>query len=149
MQVKRLDLNDLITVLSDLSEESKIDVATFNNSRKELIDIAMDAYPFAWTICSEMKPECVCWYNVIGPVAQTYMLYSKDFLKNKGITPVVKQLIDENSIIAKDGGVELIELHSTLSHPLSETWYQKLGFSKTNKTYPMGNKTISIFERRI
>lgn len=149
MQIKPLTPSDLVSVLENLSDEGKSDIEAFNNSKESLIDAVLDAYPFAWSIYSGDKAECVCWYNVGGKVGYTSMLYSINFLKNKGITPVIKKLVDENSIIAKDRGLEAFELHSTLFHPLSETWYQRLGFNKTNKTYLIGDKTISIFERRL
>lgn len=149
MIIKHLTPTDLYSVLSRPSAEALADMKAFGSERQGLMERALDAYPFAWAIIPVDVAECVCWYNVSDNKAYTSMFYSSEFLKHKGITSTVKSIIDDNAVIAKGGGIEVIEVHSTLSHPLSESWYEKLGFTKTDTTYPLGNTTITVFERRL
>lgn len=148
MLIKSLSLTDVHDVLANPSDEAISDMQAFGSTLDSLVNKAVDAYPFAWTIHVD-APKCICWYNVRGNKAITSMFYTKDFLGNKGITEAVKQIVDSNVDIAKGGGIEVIEVHSTLSHPLSDGWYQRLGFNKTDRTYPLNGRTITIFERRL
>jgi len=148
MKVHTLRSDDVYSVLMSPSKEATADMNAFGSSVPDLAERAEDAYPFAWTIWTD-KPECVCWYNVRGDKAITSMFYSDTFLSNKGITELVKKIIDDNVGIAKRGGLTVVECHSTLSHPLSEGWYIRLGFTKTDRTYHLKDKLITIFERKL
>lgn len=148
MNVRIVKPFDLSFILSKASEEAFLDMKVFGEDEKILKGKAIEAYPFVWSVVgADYVPQCIFWFNKISDKAVTSMYYTKDFLQNKGITETIKEVIENNRSIIKAGGISKLECHSHLLNPLSEPWYLRLGFMKTNKTYEQNGFKITVFER--
>lgn len=149
MKVELLKPEDIRTVLSNPSQEALNDMKAFGSTINSLTQKAMLSYPLAWSINPSHSVQCVCWYNLGAGKVSTSVFYSDGFLKNKHITLTIKDLMNKSIPVLKEIGIGSIEINSTLSHPLSEKWFERLGFVNTHRTYPLNGHTITIFERRI
>lgn len=149
MKVNYLTEQDIREVLSRPSKDAMADLKAFNPDMQSIIKRATSAYPFCWSITPSVNPECICWYNVRGNKAFTSMYYTDNFIRYPGVTFTIKQIIEDNIPVAKDGGISTIEIHSTLNNPKSVEWYKRLGFTETDQHYDLSGIRITVFERRI